>query len=276
MNATSYGKVEYFTLKDTKNLSYLANNSKKISVYTPNGYTTGKKYGVLYMFDSQNLYTAAEGADKSSDSYGSWAVDVAVTDLVQNCGDGIIIVAIDNTDGYRDSELTMSQSFGKLTNLADNSSFYSGKLDELGNFMEETLMPFVREQYSVDTSREHTGIAGSSSGGLAAYYLGLRDNDLYGYIGAFSPANGLFETSAWSRFYANKDFSLGRPKIYVYCGKGDNSLEDMLLPATKEIVKLTSYGFNADSIIENYVSGGTHSENYWRTAFVEFLNKMIG
>ena len=276
MSATSYGKVEYFTLKDTKNLSYIANSSKKISIYTPNGYTSSKKYGVLYMFDSQNLYAAASGAKPSSDSYGSWAVDVAVTSLVQRGEDGVIIVAIDNTDGHRDSELTMSQSFGKITNLADNNSFYNGKLDELGNFMKETLMPYVKAHYSVDTSREHTGIAGSSSGGLAAYYLGLRDNDLYGYIGAFSPANGLFETSAWTRFYANKDFSVGRPKIYVYCGKGDNSLEDMLLPATKEIVKLKSYGFSADSIIENYVNGGTHSENYWRIAFAEFLSKMLG
>lgn len=276
MNATNYGKVEYFTLKDAKNLSYVANGSKKISVYTPSGYTNSKKYGVLYMFDSQNLYAAASGAQPSADSYGSWAVDVTVTSLVQRGEDGVIIVAIDNTDGYRDSELTMSQSFGKITNLADNNAFYNGKLDELGNFMKETLMPFVQSRYSVDTRRERTGIAGSSSGGLAAYYLGLRDNDLYGYVGAFSPANGLFETSAWTRFYANKDFSKGRPKIYVYCGKGDGGLEDMLLPATKEIVKLKSYGFSADSIIENYVNGGTHSEDYWRVAFVEFVSKMIG
>ena len=276
MNATKYGKVEYFTLQDTKNLQYTAKKSKKISIYTPNGYTSSKKYGVLYMFDSQNLYAAADGAQPSSDSYGSWAVDVTVTSLVQRGEDGVIIVAIDNTDGYRDSELTMSQSFGKLTSLADNNSFYNGKLDELGNFMKETLMPFVQKNYSVDTRREHTGIAGSSSGGLAAYYLGLRDNDIYGYIGAFSPANGLFESSAWTRFYQSKDFSLGRPKIYVYCGKDDHSLEDMLLPATREIAKLKSYGFSADSIIENYVSNGTHSENYWRIAFIEFLSKMVG
>ncbi|MCH5171820.1 MAG: starch-binding protein [Erysipelotrichales bacterium] len=274
-NDTDYGKVEYFTLEDKKNLQYISSNRKKISVYTPNGYTTSKKYGVLYMFDSQNLYAAASGAQKSSDSYGSWAVDVSVNNLVQRGGDGIIIVAIDNTDGHRDSELTMSQSFGKLTSLADNSSFYNGKLDELGNFMRETLMPFIQSKYSVNTSRKNTGIAGSSSGGLAAYYLGLRDNDLYGYIGAFSPANGLFETSAWTRFYQSKDFSLGRPKIYVYCGKGD-SLENMLLPATKQITNLRSYGFSADSIIENYVNNGTHSENYWRIAFGDFLSKMLG
>ena len=274
MNEANYGKVQYFTLKDTKNLSYIANNSKKISVYTPAGYSTSKKYGVLYMFDSQNLYIAAAGAEKNHDDHGSWAVDVAVTNLVKNGGDGIIIVAIDNADIHRDSELTMSQSFGSLTNLADSSGFYNGKLDELGNFMKETLMPYIAQNYSVDTSREKTGIAGSSSGGLAAYYLGLRDNDLYGYIGALSPANGLFTTQSWNKFYAGKDFSVGRPKVYVYCGNSD-WLEKALLPGTKAVTNLKNYGFAADSITEYYLDSGEHNESFWRIVFLDFLSKML-
>ncbi len=274
MGTDDYGKVQYFTLKDTKNLNYKTGSSKKISVYTPSGYSSAKKYGVLYMFDGQNLYAAAQGAVKKEDSTGSWAVDVAVTNLVKNGGNGVIIVAVDNADGYRDRELTMSQSFGTLTNLAYSDDFKNGTLEKLGDFMKETLMPWVKSHYSVDTRREMTGIAGSSSGGLAAYYLGLRDNDLYGYIGALSPANGLFTSADWTRFYANKNFDGGKPKIYAYCGKNDNSLEDQLLPATKEIKKLTSYGFPANSIIENYVDKAEHNESYWRIAFGEFLGLM--
>lgn len=273
MNKDNYGKVEYFTLRDDKNLSYINSKTKKFSVYTPSNYDPNKKYAVLYMFDSQNLYIGADGAENSHDSYGSWAVDVAVNNLVANNRDGFIIVAIDNTDGHRDAELTMSQSFGNLTNLADTNDFYNGKLDELGNFIKETLMPWVKTHYSVYGTREKTGIAGSSSGGLAAYYLGLRDKDLYGYIGAFSPANGLFRTADWNKFYSKQDYSTIRPQIYVYCGEGDNGLEDMLLPATKEIKNLTKYGYSSSEIFENYVHGGTHSENYWRIAFLEFVSK---
>lgn len=271
-----YGKVDYFTLTDSKNLSYIGNARKKISVYTPSNYSTAKRFGVLYMFDSQNLYIAANGAEKNHDSYGSWAVDVAVNNLIKNGADGVIIVAIDTTDGHRDSELTMSTSFGTLTSLADEPGFFNGKLDELGNFMKETLMPYIKSHYSVDDSVAKTGICGSSSGGLAAYYLGLRDNDTYGYIGALSPANGLFGTSDWTRFYSNKDFSRGKPKVYVYCGKDDNGLEDMLYPAAAQIKRLTSYGFAATDIVENYVSGASHNESYWRIAFQDFLGKMAG
>ncbi|MDE7107166.1 MAG: starch-binding protein, partial [Clostridiales bacterium] len=281
MGTENYGKVEYFTLTDTKNLTYLSGGKKKISVYTPPNYTSSKKYGVLYMFDGQNLYIAADGSGaEKNGSPERWAVDVAVTNLVQNGNDGVIIVGIDDADGHRDQELTMSLSFGTLTSLGapQYGDFRNGKLDELGNFVKETVMPWVKSHYSVDASREKTGIAGSSSGGIAAYYLGLRDNDLYGYIGAFSPANGLFQASDWTKFYKGKNgFAAGKPKVYVYCGKNDHDLEDMLLPETKRIKSgLTSCGFSASNITENYVDGGTHNEVYWRIAFLEFLSKMVG
>lgn len=270
MGTENYGRVTYTTLTDTKNLNYISSSRKKISVYTPSGYTTSKKYGVLYMFDSQNLYAAADGLDSSQNTKNSWAADVAVTNLVKNGGNGVIIVAVDNTDGHRDAELTMSPSFGNVTSLAYNDDFRNGKLEKLGDFIKETLMPWVKNNYSVDTRREMTGICGSSSGGLAAYYLGLRDNDLYGYIGALSPANGLFEQTDWARFYNSKNFDAGKPKVYVYCGKGTPD-EDELLPAAKRIKDLTNYGI---SVTENYVDNATHSENYWRIAFCEFLGLM--
>lgn len=278
MGTENYGKVTYTTLTDNTNLSYIPTRKKKISIYTPPNYTTSKKYGVLYVFDGQNLFEAADGAENETNgAENRWQVDVAVTNLVKNGGNGLIIVGIDNASKQRDQELTMSLTFGSQTSLggANYGDFKDGKLDELGNFIKQTVMPYIENNYSVDTSREHTGIAGSSSGGLGAYYLGLRDNDLYGYIGAFSPANGIFTSASWTSFYKSKDFSAGKPKVYVYCGEKDSDLEDMLLPETKKIKSgLTAVGFSSANIIENYVSGARHNEIYWRIAFPEFLSKL--
>ncbi|MDE5562389.1 MAG: starch-binding protein [Clostridiales bacterium] len=277
MGTENYGNVTEKTFTDNKNLSYIGNKSKKVWIYTPPGYSTSKKYGVLYMFDGQNAFGAANGVAENN----SWCVDVAVTSLVKNGGDGVIVVAIDNGSGgnvQRNRELTMSLSFGTLTDLANEPGFDNGTLDDMGNFIKQTVMPWVNSNYSVDTSREKTGIVGSSSGGLGSYYLGLRDNDLYGYIGAFSPANGLFTNNDWKRFYTSKNgFAAGKPKVYVYCGQNDNGLEDMLLPETKRIKSgLTACGFSASNITENYVNGGDHNEAYWRIAFLEFLGQMVG
>lgn len=278
MGTENYGSVTEKMFTDNKNLSYIGNKSKKVWIYTPPNYTPSKKYGVLYMFDGQNAFGAASGVKENGNS---WCVDVAITNLVKNGGDGVIVVAIDNGSGgaeLRNRELTMSLNFGTLTSLANEAGFDRGTLDNLGSFIKETVMPWVNSNYSVDTSREKTGIAGSSSGGIAAYYLGLKDNDLYGYIGAFSPANGLFTNSDWKRFYNGKNgFASGKPKVYLYCGKNDHNLEDMLLPETQRVKgDLTKCGFAAADITENYVDGGTHNEVYWRIAFLEFLGKMAG
>lgn len=278
MGTDDYGNVAEKVFTDSKNLSYIGSKSKKVWIYTPPNYTPAKKYGVLYMFDGQNAFGAASGVKENGNS---WCVDVAITSLIKNGGDGVIVVAIDNGSGgseLRNRELTMSLNFGTLTSLADEAGFDRGVLDELGNFIKQTVMPWVKSNYSVDGSREKTGIVGSSSGGIAAYYLGLRDNDVYGYLGAFSPANGLFQSGDWTRFYQRKNnFADGKPKVYVYCGQNDKDLEDMLLPETKKIKSgLRACGFAAADITENYVDGGTHNEAYWRVAFLEFLGKMVG
>jgi|GEM_PF-3143120 len=280
-----YGKVDYYTLSDEKNLYYRTDKRKEISVYTPSGYDNNKKYGVLVVFDAQNVFAAATGAKITSSYHGAWAMDVAMTALKKNRKiDGVIIVGIDNGDSYRNSELTMSQDFGTLDprlteGEADVQGFYNGHLDDLGNFILDTVLPFVKENYSVDGDPLSTGICGSSSGGLGAYYLGLRDLGVYGYIGAFSPAIGLFIQDAWKDFYNSKEFSKNKvlPEIYLYCGSGDGYLEDILLESTAKTKNLlTSAGYPSEFIDETYTKNSEHTETWWRLYFTEFLSKYVG
>jgi len=46
-------------------------------------------------------------------------------------------------------------------------------------------------KYSIKTGRENTAIVGYSFGGRNSLYIGLTRSDLFGYIGAFSPAPGV-------------------------------------------------------------------------------------
>lgn len=275
MNENDYGKVKYYNLTDEKNLSYLPNRSKKISVYTPPDYDENKKFSVVYAFDGQNLYKKAEGREPNKDSHGSWAVDEACANTVKKGLRGAIIVGIDDSDGYRDKELTMSSDFGEFGNLDLSESFLDGKLNELGKFLIETVFPFVKERYSVADCERQTAIVGSSSGGLAAYYLGLKYNDLFGYIGAFSPANAIFSTSAWNNFYSKKDFSKNRPTVYVYSGYNDGFIEDDLINGAKTVRELTRYGYDDAEIIERFIEYGLHNESYWRAVFPQFLELFL-
>lgn len=265
-----YDKVEIISLKDEDNLSYREDKSKEIALLVPNDYSSSKCYKVLYGFDAQNLFSKSIN-NPYMPSFGSWCLDKIIEKFNVKC-DGIIVVGIFNGEGeaIRDSELTMSTNFGKLTSLAEEGKgFKDGHLDELGNFIRDTLIPYVDKRFSTVKSPEGRGIFGASSGGLSAYYLGLRDFGVYGAIGAFSPAMALFYHSDWLKFY-NNICNSNAPDIYLYCGYGDN-LEKLLIDEVKDSSKeLKRMGYSG-KIIECY-SQLSHNEEAWREYFSDFLS----
>lgn len=276
----TYGASDYGTIK-TVSLSDSKFTNKKVHIYTPSGYNPSGdvNYGVLYMFDGQNIFV--NNGSYVCSAGNSWAVDRAVTSFMANNNEGIIVVGIDNGNSNRDSELTMSLEFGELTSLGSPQygSFRNGILDEMGDFITDTVMPYVNANYKVDTAREKTGIAGSSSGGLGAFYVGLREKDIFGYVGAFSPATSLFYNNAWQKFLSSLNLSEIDQKMYIYCGYNADELENMLYTstgteATSDELKslLVNAGYNASNIKEYYWNGATHNEIYWRIAFMDFLS----
>lgn len=267
----NYGKVKYYELSDNKNLSFLPSRTKKVSIYTPPSYDECFKYPLLVMFDGQNLYAKANGREINQDAYGSWNVDGIVTKFDKEYNKGVIIVAIDNADGFRDSELTMSLSFGEWSGLESSDAFLNGKLDNLGNFILQTVLPFIKNNYSINDNK--IGIIGASSGGLASYYLGLRDNEIYSCIGAFSPANALFTADAWHQYYKRMVLK-NRPRIYVYCGYND-FLEDKLIDGARQIKDIVEYGYTPDEIKERYIEDALHNEAFWRNVFPDFLEYFL-
>lgn len=57
--------------------------------------------------------------------------------------------------------------------------------------LERNLMPYMKEHFSVMDGRENTAIGGYSMGGRETLYIGFSRPQLFGYIGAFSPAFGI-------------------------------------------------------------------------------------
>ena len=63
---------------------------------------------------------------------------------------------------------------GRLADLANSKRFAS--------FVATELVPWIRQHYAVTHSADHTIIAGSSAGGLAATYIALKHPDLFGNV----------------------------------------------------------------------------------------------
>ena len=274
------GRIENYTLFDEENLFYRDDKSKKISVYIPRDYDGKTSYDILYFFDAQNLFCNSGEYTTNGDPYGSWQLDVVLDEIYRQYGKKILVVGIDNADSYRSQELFMDpDDFGKLSRIAKaipSEDFSKGYLDNLAEFMQTTLHTFIKGKFNVN--EDNIGIGGSSMGGIAAFYCGMRDLGFYRYILSYSPAFGLYEAKTFDSYLKFRWFSENQeklPKIHIYCGKGDK-LERLLLPASRGMrYLLVKNGYNDDLIFETYDDRKPHNEEAWRLVLPESFTFLL-
>lgn len=164
-------------------MSELRHRRRTIRVYLPSGYdSTSHSYPVLYLQDGQQLF--------SRGLFGDWLVDETLDSLAANTRfGGIIVVGIENSEHRWDE-------YGPWTNhrmhdWVDSSwarSSEGGDGDAYLNFVTRTLKPEIDRRYRTIPDREHTGIGGSSMGGVIALHAGLTRPDVFSKVMAMSTA----------------------------------------------------------------------------------------
>lgn len=267
-----YGQDYEGTIKYV-NLEYSKGYNKEITIWTPVGYDakdTSKKYSVLYMTDGQNIF-----GDKETLSGFEWEADETVLSYMQNGGDGIIVVGIDNSNDYRDSELT--PDLGDVVPSYNYGGFKNGTGEAYSNFVVEKVIPYIDANYNTNSIR---GIVGSSSGGIEAFYIGMENMDKFDYIGAISPAFLLYDESTWKTYLSKFDFSdtSALPRIYFFNGNSANdSLEQELYPNAVAMQGwMESKGYSSELMTTVVDNDGTHSELFWAVYFPEALSFGLG
>ncbi len=70
--------------------------------------------------------------------------------------------------------------------------------DNFINDLIADLMPFMAKEFSVAEGRDNTAVIGFSMGGREALAIGFTRPDLFGYVGAISPAPGLVPARDWA------------------------------------------------------------------------------
>ena len=266
-----YSEAISYILKDDKNLFFRNDKAKKIDIIVPKNYDIKRKYGLLIMFDGQNLFDKNNIGDYTdkNDPYGSWQIDVSMSMLIKTLKKEFIVVGIEHTDFLRTNELITPQSFGKLKNddLFEESE-KEGYIDFLDGFINETLLPFITSKYSIDLN--NIGISGSSMGGLGCQYIGLKNLGKYKFILCYTPASALIEDNAWLDFYKNLDFKNNLEKLplfYFFQGRNDD-LEELLYQGNIDLIKnLVDSGY-PEKMIKSYIEeSAMHNEVAWRYAF---------
>jgi len=176
------------------------NNDREIYVYLPPSYdATKKRYPVLYMHDGQNLF------DNALSFAGKWGVDEVMEQLAREEGLEAIVVGIPNMGKQRLDEYS---PFHDPHHGGGKGTMYIG-------FLTHTLKPLIDASFRTLTDPQHTGIMGSSMGGLISLYGYFHREYIFGFAGVMSP-------SLWFGQAAMFDFVLNAPyvpgKIYLDVG----------------------------------------------------------
>ena len=270
---SDYGKVETYVLEDKINLYYREDTSKIINVLVPPKYNKNKTYKLLIVFDSQNMFDVNKVGKytKNNDPYGGWQVETSLKQISKRYKKDYIVVGIENADMYRMSELTPSLRRPKIRKEfyqeVIEDTFGVMHLNDLDAFIHETLLPFIKDKYNVESKYS---ILGSSCGGLASLYVGLRNISLCETVYCFTPASALFEDKTIIKMFKSFKFKKHYnelPYFFFFQG-GSGQLEMLLKLGNKDLVSnLIKTGYDESKIYTYLEDSADHNEDAWRFAF---------
>jgi predicted alpha/beta superfamily hydrolase len=148
-------------------------NRRRLYVHLPPSYAEGeRRYPVIYMQDGQNLF------DQSLSYAGEWQVDETMTALAEE-GFEAIVVGIPNMGVRRIDEYSP---------FRDRRLRKGGRGDWYVSFMADTVKPLIDRDFRTLPGSDHTGVLGSSMGGLISLYAFFRRPDVFGLAGVMSPS----------------------------------------------------------------------------------------
>jgi predicted alpha/beta superfamily hydrolase len=201
------------------------------------------------MHDGQNVFDAA------TSFAGEWGVDETLDSLRARA----IVVAVDNGGAFRMSEYNPWR--------AANVSLGGGDGDQYLNFLVSTLKPFIDTRYRTLRDPAHTGVMGSSMGGLISLYAVLKRPDVFGRAGVFSCA-------CWVARPAVYQFArtAGKPhrdaRIFFIAGELETKDGGPSRDQREMVDTLVAAGWQRNVNVRSIISpDGKHSEWFWRREF---------
>lgn len=213
----------------------------------PSYFISDRRYPVLYMHDGQNLFDAA-----TSFAGTEWQVDET---LQQLAGEGIETIAVGIYHGDK-------QRIHEYTPFAR----WHGKGERYLDFLVQTLKPAIDRSFRTQPDPPHTGLIGSSMGGLISLYGFFQHPQVFGLAGVISPALWVAHGAIYE-FVRSAARNPGR--IYLDHGTRESSARPMM-----QILKEKGYQFGRDL---HYVAekGGHHSEHDWARRLPDALRFLL-
>ncbi len=248
--------------------SRIFRNTRMLRVWLPPGYDdagNAQRYPILYLNDGQNLFdraTAFAGVE--------WQVDETADRLIR---EGVIppmiIVGIDNTQNERMREYVPYRTFSPPI------------LRPLGKrypeFLALEVMPFVQQNYRTAKGPEHTGLGGSSLGGLISLHSAITMPGIFGRLLIESPS--LFISNG-QILKESRRFREWPARVFLGIGGKETGREDKNFEIVDDVRELAEIlrrsGLQEQRLRLRIDEEAGHNEGAWAARFPEALAFLFG
>lgn len=223
------------------------NKKRKVWALLPHDYEDSTEhYPVMYLQDAQNLFNEQA-------QFGNWEIDKKLAVMAEYKIGKIIVIAIEHAENERISEYNVG-----------NTILGSGQGKKYIRFLTDTLKPFIDSNFRTKPDREHTGIGGSSMGGLVSIFSGIMYPEVFGKLMIFSPS--LWVVPKIKLSFLDMDEAQDT-RIYLYAG-GDESatMIDHVKNFKRRLLKKDALN-DKMKVHLSINEQGKHSETYWSDEF---------
>lgn len=154
------------------------NLDRTLHIYLPDDYNeTDERYPVMYMYDGHNLFLNEDA------TYGkSWG-------LVEYLSESQLKLIIIGIECNHEGESRLDE-FCPYDFINFHHEHRHGKGKVLMKWVVDELKPYIDSKYRTLKDRKHTGIGGSSMGGLMSVYTVTAHNDVFSRAACVSSALG--------------------------------------------------------------------------------------
>lgn len=244
--------VTYGTYEKKTIYSEVCKRNKSFNVLLPAGYSTAKKYPVLYVLhgywgDEDALLDAGDASLRLRQIIGNAIAAGEAEDMIVVFPDIYASDTQDKCDGLD----------------AKNNAAY----DNFINLLVKEIMPYMEQNYSIKTGRDNTAITGFSMGGRESLNIGFTRPDLFGYVGAMCSAPGLMDDQIPAE---NLKFTSNNPYM-LFISAGSNDTLIWSTPAGYHDTLNT----NGVTHIWHYVTGGDHGGKTIRPHMYNFIRHVF-
>jgi len=223
--------------------SKVSGGNRKMTVYTPPGYSPAKKYPVLYLLHGI-------GGDHNEWPRGG-VPNVILDSLFADNKAVPMIVVMPNGR-------STGEGPGKGGGKGGNAMQVFGDFDK--NLLGD-IIPYIESHYSVQADREHRALAGLSMGGGQSLNFGLNYLDTFAWVGGFSSAPNTKQPASLIKDHAEAAKKL--KLLYVACGDKDGLFKISQNVHNMLVEKNVPH-------IYNVIPGGQHDFKVWKNDLYTF------